>query len=115
MRGVSIFGPGVHPCGWAAIVFAVSLITRAGIGIDSEGGGVFVYAIPVSGNVGLAAFLATTAGMGGTALFVVAYATVSIVRSFREGQLQPRGFEVIGARDERRAGSRTPTQNRKSP
>jgi hypothetical protein len=94
MRRLSIFGHGVHPCAWAAIVFAVSLVTGAGIGMDSDGGGFFLYWIPVSGNVALAAWIASAAGAG-AALFVATYATVSIVRSFREGQLPPRGFAVV--------------------
>jgi len=95
MRRLTIFGHGVHRCGFAAIVFALSLAAGAGIGMDSDGGGFFIYWIPVSGNVALAAWIASAAGMAGAVLFVATFATVSIVRSFREGQLQPRGFAVV--------------------
>jgi hypothetical protein len=95
MRRLSIFGHGVHPCAWAAVVFAVSLVTGAGIGMVTHGGGFFIYGIPVNGTVALAAWIASAAGMAGAALFVATYATVSIGRSFREGQVQPRGFAVV--------------------
>ena len=95
MRRLSIFGHGIHPCAWAAIAFAASLVTGAGVATDSDGGGFFIYWIPVSGNIAVAAWIASAAGMAGAVLFVATFATVSIVRSFREGQVQPRGFAVV--------------------
>ena len=50
MRRLSIFGHGIHPCAWAAIAFAASLVTGAGIGMVTDGGGFFIYGIPVSGD-----------------------------------------------------------------
>ena len=66
--------------------------------MDSDGGGFFIYGIPVGGTVALAAWIASAAGMAGAVLFIATYATVSIVRSFREGQVQPRGFAVVVSR-----------------
>ena len=63
MRRLSILDHDVHPSAWAAIVFAASLVTGAGIGMDSDGGGIFIYWIPVNGTVALAAWIASAAGM----------------------------------------------------
>jgi hypothetical protein len=115
MRRPPTFIRRVHPCARAAALFALSLATSAGIGLESDGGGFFIYCLPVSGNAALSAWIATAAVMAGAPVFVATYVSISIARSYREWQLPPRGFAVVVAPPARPAASAAPDHKPAAP